>query len=167
MPIIVIKGTPINIPASGASPNHAPAIIEAFQAIADAISTFTGTFDVAPQTQNIDIHNSSSLIDINNLIFPPTDVRGVSVFYTVHRKTLETTLGAGDNQEVTETGTLELAYNASRGTGLKWEHARTGVGDAAIAFIVTDIGQVQFTTTALTGITHTGTISYRALAILN
>ena len=44
---------------------------------------------------------------------------------------------------------------------------RSGQGDANISFSITDLGQVQFTTTALTGIDHTGIISFRALAILN
>ena len=167
MPKLVIKGTTINIPASGASPSWAQAIIDAFTVTADAVNVFAGTYDVAPQTKNIDIYNSSSNIDINNLVFPQPDVRAVTVFYSVYRKTNETTLGALDNKEVTEAGTLELAYNASRGVGLKWEVVRSGLGNASINFNVTDLGQVQFTTTALTGISHTGIISYRAISVLN
>jgi len=167
MPKLVIKGTTVNIPASGASPNWAQSIIDAFTAMAEAVNAFAGTYDVAPQTKNIDIYNSSSNIDINNLIFPQPDVRGVTVFYTVSRKTSETTFGAGDNQEFSEVGSLEMVYNSSRGTGLKWEIGRMGEGDAKITFNVTDAGQVQFTTTALTGISHTGTLSYRAISVLN
>jgi hypothetical protein len=167
MPKIIIKGTTVNIPASGASPSWAPAIIDAFTLTADAVNAFAGTYDVAPQTKNIDIYNSSSFIDINNLVFPQPDVRGVTIFYSVARKTSETTVGAGDNKEVSEAGSLELAYNGSLGAGLKWQIVRTGVGNASIDFNVTDLGQVQFTTTALTGISHTGTISYRAISVLN
>lgn len=167
MPDVLIKGTTISIPNSGSNPNWSPAIIEAFQALADAVNTFAGSFDVAPQTKNIDIYNSSSNIDIDNLIFPPTDVRAVTIFYTVYRKTDESAPLAGDNMEVAETGTLECVYNNVRPSTQKWEVGRMGEGDAFIAFNVTDLGQVQFTTTALTGINHTGVISYRALSILN
>ncbi len=167
MPRIIIKGTPIDIPNSGSSPDWAPAIIEAFQAIADAVNIFTGTFDVAPQIKNIDIYNSSSNIDIDNLIFPPSDVRAVTVFYTVYRKTTETTLGSGDGQELAETGTLEFVFNNSRPSTTKWEVGRIGEGDALIDFNVTDLGQVQFTTSPLTGTDHTGIISYRAISIAN
>jgi hypothetical protein len=167
MPKITIKGTVINIPAVSSSPNWGQAIIDAFTATADAVNAFAGTYDVAPQTKNIDIYNTSSFIDINNLVFPQPDVRGVTVFYTVSRKTVETTVGAADGQELSEVGTLECVYNGSRGTGLKWEIGRMGEGNANINFNVTDAGQVQFTTTALTGISHTGTISYRAISVLN
>lgn len=167
MPRIIIKGTPIDLPNSGSSPNWSPAVIEAFQAIADAVNVFTGSFDVAPQTKNIDIYNASSNIDIDNLVFPPTDVRAVTIYYTVYRKTVETTLGAGNGMEVAESGSLECVFNNSRIPNLKWEIGRMGQGNAFIDFSMTDLGQIQFTTTALTGINHTGIIAYRALAILN
>ena len=167
MPNIIIKGTVINLPNSGSSPLWSPAILEAFQALADAVNVFTGTFDVAPQAKNIDIYNASLNIDIDNLIFPPTDVRAVTVFYTVYRKTVESAPLAGDSVEVAETGTLECVYNNSRPSNQKWEIGRMGESDASISFNVTDLGQVQFSTSSLTGINHTGILSYRALSILN
>jgi hypothetical protein len=165
MPKIVIKGTPIDIPASGASPNWAPSIIEAFQAIADAVNSFTGTFDVAPQTIVIDAFNPGINIDVDNLIFPPTDVRAATIFYTVYRKTDNS--GPADGVELAETGTLEMVYNNSRPATQKWEFGRAGEGDAQVTFTITDLGQVRFTTETLTGINHTGILSYRAIAILN
>jgi hypothetical protein len=159
---LIIKGTVINIPSSGASPNWSPAIIEAFKALADAVNAITGTYDVAPQTQNIDANNSSTNIELANLNFPPADVRAATIFYTVYRKT--TGIGA---QEVTEAGTLEVAFNDSRPSNQKWEIVRTGQGEGFIDFNITDLGQIRFTTTALTGNNHTGIVSYRAISILN
>lgn len=167
MPKITIKGTTIDIPASGASPNWSPAIIEAFQLLADAVNAFTGTFDVAPQTLTIDSYNPGVNIPIDNLVFPPSDVRAVSVFYTVYRQTDNTSLIILDGINVAETGTLELVYNSSRPSTKKWEMGRMGEGDADITFSVTDLGQIQFTTNTVNGINHVGIISYRALAILN
>lgn len=165
MPIITIKGTEIDIPSSGASPNWSPAIIEAFQAIADAVNSVTATFDVAPQAQNIDANNASTNIDLNNLIFPSADVRAATIYYTVYRITEPS--GPPDGQEVTEAGTLEISYNASRPVTQKWELVRSGQNEAYIDFNITDLGQIRFSTTALTGINHTGIVSYRAIAIMN
>lgn len=165
MPKIIIKGNIIDIPNSGASPQWSPAIIEAFQAIADAVNVFTGTFDVAPQTKAIDAYNPGSNIDIDNLIFPPTDVRSATIYYTIYRKTVNS--GPPDGVELAEAGTLEIVYNDSRPSGQKWEIGRMGIGDAKIDFNVTDLGQVQFTTQTITGLNHTGIVSYRALSILN
>lgn len=165
MPRITIKGTEIDLPNSGGSPNWAPAIIEAFQAIADAVNAVTATYDVAPQAQNIDANNSSTNIDINNLVFPSADVRAATVYYTVYRMTDDS--GPPDGQEVVESGTLEINFNDARPVTSKWELVRSGQGEAFIEFNVTDLGQIRFSTTALTGINHTGILAYRAIAILN
>lgn len=165
MPTIIIKGSPIAFPDSGASPNWSPAVIEAVEALADAVNAVTATFDVPPQVQNIDANNSSTNININNLNFPATDVRAATIYYSVNRTTEDS--GPPDGQEVVEAGTLEINYNDSRPVTQKWELIRSGGGDAKIDFNVTDLGQIQFSTTALTGINHVGIISFRALAIMN
>jgi hypothetical protein len=165
MPTIIIKGTPIEFPSSGASPNWSPAVIEAVEALAEAVNSVTATYDVAPQVQNIDANNNANNVNINNLNFPATDVRAATVYYSVHRQTEDS--GPPDGQEVVEAGLLEINYNESRPIGQKWEIVRTGQSDALIDFNITDLGQIQFSTQPLTGISHTGIISYRALAILN
>lgn len=165
MPTIIIKGTPIEVPSSGASPNWAPGIIEAIESLADAVNSVTATYDVPPQVQNIDANNSSSNVTINNLNFPAADVRAATVYYSVYRKTQNS--GPPDGQEMTEAGQIEISYNASRPVTQKWELVRTGQSDALIDFSITDLGQVQFSTSPLTGVSHTGIISFRALAILN
>jgi hypothetical protein len=165
MPTIIVKGTPIEVPNSGASPNWAPGIIEAIEALADAVNSVTATYDVPPQVQNIDANNSSNNVNINNLNFPASDVRAATVYYSVNRVTQNSC--PPDGQEVVEAGTLEINYNSSRPVTQKWELIRSGGGDGKITFNITDLGQIQFSTQALTGIDHTGIISFRALAILN
>lgn len=165
MPKITIKGTVINFPDSGSSPNWSPAVIQAVEALADAVNTIAGTFDISPQVQNIDQNNSSVNITINNLSFPVVDVRSAVIYYTVHRVTQDS--GPPDGQDVSEEGTLEILYNESNPITEKWSMVRSGQGDANISFSITDLGQVQFTTTSIGTGTHTGIISFRALAILN
>jgi hypothetical protein len=168
MPTLIVKGTPINIPSSGASADWSPAVIEAFQALADAVNTFTGTFDVAPQKITIDAYNPGTNIAISNLVFPPSDVRSVTVFYTIYRKTSNTTSLTTDGVELTESGSLEINYNASRTNGLKWDLVRVSEGeDTQVTFSISDLGQISFSSASLSGINHTGIISFRALAILN
>lgn len=165
MPVIVIKGTKLAIPNSAQAANWSPAIIEAFQAIADAVNTFSGSFDVAPQTQAVDGFNPGSNISLDNLVFPPSEVRSATIYYTIYRKTTDS--GPPDGLELTEAGTLEIVYNNSRPSSQKWEIGRIGEGDAKVEFSVTDLGQVEFSTEAISGINHTGIISYRAISILN
>jgi len=162
---ITIKGTTIDLPTSGSSPNWAPAIIESIEALADAVNSVAATYDVPPQAQNIDANNSATNVDLNNLSFPSSDVRAATVYYTVYRKTDNS--GPPDGQELTEAGTLEINFNDSNPVTQKWEMVRLFQGEGQVSFSITDLGQIQFSTTALTGINHTGIISYRAISILN
>lgn len=162
---LVIKGTPVELPESGQSPNWAPGIIEAIQALTDAINSVSGTYDVAPQVQDIDEYPQNSNIDINNLVFPKEEVRAATIFYSVWRQT--ETDGPNTGQELTEAGTLQIVYNESNPVNNKWEIQREFVGNANMEFSASDLGQIKFTTKAMTGINHTAKLSYRAISILN
>jgi len=158
---IQIQGQIINIPSSGESPNWAPAMIEAFQAIEQAINSFVGTYDIAPQIQNIDAYNEQTNVDITNLVFPVSEVRSATIYYTVYRTNTTPII------EASEAGTIEIDYKDTRAVGSKWQVVRTSQGDSSIEFNVTDTGQVQFSTTSIGTGTHTGIISFRAITILN
>lgn len=162
---LIIQGTPIEFPSSGGSPNWSPAVIEAIQALANAVNSITGAYDVPPQVQNIDQNNPSTNIEVNNMVFPFQEVRGATVFYTVYRKTENS--GPLDSQEVSEAGTIQIVFNNANPVDNKWEIQREFVGDAKISFNITDIGQMRFSTKELSGINHSGVLSFRAIAILN
>jgi len=161
---ITIKGRTVDFPVSGDSPDWGPAVTEFAQSVEEAINSVAGTFDVAPQIQIIDASNPGTNVIIDNLLFPPTDVQGATIYYAVYRKTDETTLGSADNVSVSEAGQLVISYNEGSGV---FEMSRQGSGDASIEFDITNTGQIRFTTSTLTGINHTGYISYRALSVLN
>ncbi len=155
---INISGTVISIPSSGASPNWSPAIIEAFQAIEGALQSVAGAFDVPPQIQPIDAYNPGTDIPLQNTAFPVSDVRSVELIYSVIRQTNTTT--------VYEQGTLKAIYSADNPVNQKWEVSRFGNGDAQIDFTFADVGTVSFTTTAISGSSHIGTLSFTAKALL-
>lgn len=155
---INIQGNIIEIPESGQSPNWAPGIIEAFQAIEAALQGVAGPFDVPPQLLTIDSYNPGINIDMPNFSFPTSDVRAVSIVYSVYRNTTSTT--------VVESGNIQIVYNPAGPVNNKWEIARDYVGDAQISFSITDLGQMRFTTTALAGSNHTGVLTYQAKALL-
>lgn len=155
---INISGTIIDIPSSGASPNWAPAIIEAFQAIEGALGSVAGPFDVPPQIQSIDSYNPGTDITLQNATFPISDVRSVELIYSVFRETTTTT--------AYEQGTLKAIYSDANPVNSKWEVIRSGSGDASIDFTFLDTGVVQFSTTSIAGANHTGTLTFLAKALL-
>jgi len=155
-----IKGTVIEFPTSGESPDWAPAMVTFAKAVEGALNAAISTYDVAPQIQNIDPYNpTSSEVEMPSLFFPVSEVRAITIFYSVYRKTTIT--------ELVEMGQLELNYDNTRSAGSKWEIVRGGAGDAKMTFIMHDNGQMFFTTEAISGINHSGIISFRALSVLN
>ena len=161
MPSITISGQVIDFPDSGESPNWAPAMIEFAEAVESALAGVAGQFDVPPQVLNIDAFNVVTNQSITALQFSTSDVRSFIVSYAIYRS------GETPTTVVAEAGEFTAVYNDSNGSGEKWSIARDSAGDdARVTFTVTDVGQVQFSTTAVGTVNHTGTISFSAKAIL-
>lgn len=158
---ITINGTIIQFPSSGQSPNWSQAVIQFAQAVAAALNLVVGPFDVPPQTF-VMTSNSNTNVILPNLTFPPSDVQGAIIFYSVFRQTT----GSGATT-VSETGELLINYNPTFPTNQKWAISRDFVGNADVTFSISDVGQLQFSSSSITGLDHTGTIVYQAIAILN
>lgn len=159
---ISINGITVNFPASGDSPNYAPAIIQAIQLIAQALTISAGPFDIPPQNF-VMTSNVNTNVSIPNLEFPVSAVQGSIVFYGCQRSTNST--------KVSQSGILILNYDPTQSPGNLWqitdEFAASSPSGADITFSVTDVGQLQFSTTSIAGTGHSGTVNFRALAVLN
>lgn len=154
---ISIQGTTIEFPTSGQSPNWAPALVDFAKAVEAALGTVVGPFDV-PQQIYIMTSNANSNVDLPNLSFPTANVQGAQIFYSVYRNT--------STETITETGFFVVNYNSTAAPGLKWEISREYIGDAQVTFNITDVGQVQFSSSLITGTGHNGKIIYQAKAVL-
>lgn len=159
---LTFGNTIVDIPTSAQAPNWAEGVVDAFTAIADTLAAFAGPFDIPPQIQIIDTSNPGvPNTDITSLSFPTSSVRAVDITYSVFRSTT-----GGGATTVYETGHIVAIYSPSNSIGNKWEMSQDRVGDGQIAFNITDLGQVQFTATIITGSSHTGKIAFQAKAIL-
>lgn len=159
---IVIQGTPINFPESATSPQWAEAVDQFAKAVENALNSFVGPFDVAPQALIIDAYNPGTNINIAALSFPTSQVRSAFIRYSVFRTTSLEIAG--------ETGELTIFYNPNGPTNNKWEVGQRVVsgiiGGGRISFNVTDTGQVQFSTTSMSGSNHVGKLTFVAQSIL-
>ncbi len=156
---LTFGSTIVDVPVSADSPNWAPAVTQAFEAISETLATVAGPFDVPAQSQSIDSSNPGTPnTDIAALTFPISNVRAVSIPYAIYRTTSSVT--------AYETGTIIAIYSAANSIGNKWEISQDLIGDGKIAFNITDLGQVQFTATTLAGTGHVGKIIFSAKAIL-
>ena len=161
MPEIDIGGTIIDIPNTGAQPIWSEPVIAGFEATAEALSGLVGAGDISRQEFTLNnSHNPGTDIVLTGLSFNPTLVRGAFMNYKVTRNTTSPT------STIVEVGNMNIIYNGENSSGLKWECQREYVGDAQITFSVQDDGQFLFTTAAIGGVTHTGTIAFTATALL-
>lgn len=149
---INIKGTQIDFPSSGESPNWAPAVIEFAQTVEDAIASAVGQYDIPNKTFTL-ANATDTDLPITDLSFPTSAVRAAFVKYSVIRITSSVTK--------TETGNIMVVYDGSI-----WTLGRDYVGDAECAFDITPAGQIRITTTALTGTYSTGKVSFSAQALV-
>lgn len=157
MPTINIQGTIINFPESAQSPNWADPIIQFAEAVAAALQSVAGPFDVPPQIF-VMTSNANTDVSLPSLAFPTSDVRGATIMYTVFRTTTTDT--------AYEEGHIEVVYNPDNPIGNKWDISREYTGDGKITFSITDNGQVQFTSALLPGLNHVGSIGYTAKSLL-
>lgn len=115
-----------------------------------------GDFDVAPQVYTM-VANLNTNVSLPNLSFPTAQVRAAFINYSVFRTT-------DAPATAYEAGVLTVVFNSTTST---WEIIRGPyAGDGQITFSITNGGQVQFSTTALSGSNHVGMISYTAKTLL-
>lgn len=159
MPILNIQGTIINLADTGTSPDWSQGVIAFAQAVANALQGVAGSFDVSPQILTLDPYNPGVNVNVPLLVFPVNNVRSVIIYYSLYRTT---TLA-----NVADAGTIQLLYNPSNATGSKWEIVRVGTedGGGGTTFTITDAGQIQLTTNTLSGLNHSGKLSYNAKAL--
>jgi hypothetical protein len=100
------------------------------------------------------INNQSSPADITSLYFDVLYVRAAYIDYTIYRNTT----GAGAT-ELSEVGELRLVYNS---VAVNWDIDRSAVGDAGVTITVTNAGQLQYTSTNITGTPSISVIRFKA-----
>lgn len=159
MPNIVINGTTIAYPNTGAAPVNSEAQIQFAQAVEAALSGIVGTGDVSKQSFTLDSsHNPGTNVSLTGLSFSSSLVRAGFVRYSVFRSTTTAT--------AVEAGEMLVIYNPNGTSGMKWEVVRDYVADGSITFSIDDAGQFSFSTSAIAGASHTGKISFVAQALL-
>lgn len=155
---LTISGTVVSLPVSTASPNWSPAILQAFTLIAAALEGLSGTFDVSPQVLDISAFNTATNENVTNLTFSNTAVRSAIISYYVYRET--------DSANASESGQIFIDYNDNRPATEQWAFSQETVGNANVSFSITDSGQVRFSTTALAGSSHVGSIGFVAKTVI-
>jgi hypothetical protein len=157
---ITIGSTVIEFPEAGTSPNWAEAVDSFAVAVADNLNAAVGAGDVLPNTFVIDALNGAALTNIPGFTFDTTIVHSTEITYSLIRQRDATTL--------VESGIMHAVYNPNGAASEKFIITRDYTSDAQVTFDITDTGQVQIATTAISGVgAHSGTLSFAARSLLS
>lgn len=152
---LTIAGNTFLFPEKGQDPDWSEDASAWAKAITDAVNTLLGTGDILNSTVTI-ATNISTATNINGMIFDPGTIRAANVNYAIYRKDINDTYG------FSETGTLSLTYDNNAPATTKWTLGQSSVGNSGVSFSVLDSGQVQYTSTNLSGTSYVGILKFNA-----
>jgi len=156
---VTINGQTFAYPSTGQSPGWGNDASDAFIALVGLVNNLQSPTDIL-LTQYDVADNVTSASIVNGLAFD-SSVRSANVYYSVYRVSADTPSGNS------ETGTLMLVYDPSAASGSKWAMRQDFVGNAGIAFTVTDAGQIYYQTTQIDngGGSYSGVMKFSAKTI--
>lgn len=124
------------------------------EAVSAQLNTVTVPGDIGPVTLVNIANNQASPVNVPSFVLDPALIRSGTAEYYVWRLT------TGPSSELSEAGIFTFLYNDSSGT---WTFSQQGnnIRASGVTFSVTNLGQVQYTSTNLTNTTYTGKMKFR------
>lgn len=157
---LTVNNTTFPYPEPGDEPGWGEAATDWATEVTEVLSSIAGPGDILPSSFSI-ANNVSSATNITNLAFDTGTVRQATISYAVYRKTDTNTNGFA------ETGIINLVFDNNASSGNKWLLSQGNmVGNAGVAFSITDAGQVRYTSTNITGANYSGKLSFKATTLV-
>lgn len=147
---ITIDNETFEYPSSGQSPNWAESATDTIVKIAEVLNSLKNMDDILTTTATI-ANNQSSLLNINGLIFDNSRVRCAQIYYCIYRVT--------NSSELAESGTIDIVYKNNANS---WEVNRSFAGNSEVVFSVLPSGQIQYTSSSVSGTGYSGVIKFSA-----
>ncbi len=159
MPVpLTIQNTTFNYPVQGEDPQWGQEATDWAQAVTDVLATLLGVGDILQTTVTIN-NNVAIAINVNGLLFDPSLVRAANINYSVYRTSSTNTSG------FSEEGTIYIIYDNNAASGSKWTLSQRTNGNSGVVFTITDLGQVQYTSSDIGTTTYSGTMKFAAKAL--
>jgi hypothetical protein len=121
--------------------------------VTEVLESLAGPDDILQTTVTIN-NNQGSVTNVAGLLFNTANVRSAFVDYNIYRTDASPSV-------LVEGGTLLVCYNDT-----SWTISQMTNGDAGVYFTMTNTGQIQYTSTNMTGGSYTGQMTFEARAIL-
>jgi len=127
-------------------------------AVTNSLNSISVDGDLGPTISAAINNNVTTETNVSGLSVNVNDNRGFVIHYYVYRGR-----GSPTNIELAEVGTIRGVYKTTAGT---WELDNTYTGDTEVEFSVTPTGQIQYTSSDISGTgTYFGQMRYRLYAL--
>ena len=151
---VILQGTSYNLATQSDSPPWGSDQNALIQALVTIANSTTGSSDILTTSFNL-TNNQIAAANIVGLSFDTSQVRSAVIPYSIYISTA--------TNEFSECGTIYITYKSTANT---WELAQNYVGSSGLVFTVTPSGQVQYTSTNVSGASYVGKLKFKASAFL-
>ncbi len=149
---VTISGTTYNLPSQGENPPWGKELSDLIYALSSVVGTLNGTGDILNTNFTV-ANNQVAAANVTGLTFDVGTIRSAIISYSVFRSTADNEAG--------ECGFLLITYLTDADA---WTISRYSNADAGLVFSVTDSGQVQYTSTSISGASYAGLMKFNAKA---
>lgn len=137
-------------PVTGDSPDWGESVTDWATAVSNALTNVQQPNDILTQSASI-ANNQTSASSIPGFSFDTSEVLAINAEYIIIRRTVSPA------NNFVESGTLTGNFDGS-----DWTISRRQQGEAGVEFTITSGGQVQYTSSDVSGTSYTGEISFKA-----
>jgi hypothetical protein len=151
---LTINGTVYPLPTQGDNPPWGESLSNIITALASVVNSTTGPSDILVTSFAL-TNNQSSPANVIGAAFNTASVRSAIISYSLYIST--------STNELSECGQIYCTFKSTAGS---WELAQNYVGISGVVFSITNAGQIQYTTTNVSGINYSGKMKFKASAFL-
>lgn len=151
---VTINGESFSIPSQGESPPWGQELSDLLTALVGVVNSTSGSADILLTSFNV-ANNVASVANVTGATWDTSQVRSFIMEYSIYRSTTTT--------EESEVGNLYGTYKSSSGS---WDLSETYGGSSGIVFSITPSGQLQYTSSNLSGTGYSGKLKFKATAFL-
>jgi hypothetical protein len=150
---LIVNNTPYEYPTAGDEPGWGSDATNWAEAVTEVLSDLLGPNDLLETAFNV-ANNQLVASPVTGLVLNAASVRAAEISYSIYRQT--------STNSLVESGKINVAYNNASPNPNKWEINQGNiVGDAGVIFTIDNAGQIQYTSTNVSGSLYTGTMKFR------
>lgn len=146
--ILIIGNSEYEFPEQGTNAPWGEQVTDWAVAVTEALTNVQQPNDIVTTTAIIN-NNQSTLANISGFSFDTSEVVSINAEFIIKRNTDTTTL--------VEDGVIKGNFDGST-----WTCSQVSRGNAGVTFDITDAGQVQYTSTSVSGANYSGLIIFKA-----